>query len=92
VSHVGPDDPPVLTLHGTRDERVDFRHAEIIDAALEKAGVASVLVPVVGAGHSIPRPPELLERVANFWNRHLCDEPVEISTIPIEAPAATAVP
>jgi hypothetical protein len=54
--------------------------------------VTSFLVPVVGAGHSIPRPPELLERVANFWNRHLCDEPVEISTIPIEAPAATAVP
>jgi acetyl esterase/lipase len=92
VAHVSADDPPVLTLHGTRDERVDFRHAEIIDAALRKAGVTSFLVPVVGAGHSIPSPPELLERVANFWNRHLCDEPVEISTIPIEAPAATAVP
>jgi acetyl esterase/lipase len=96
VAHVSADDPPVLTLHGTRDERVDFRHAEIIDAALGKAGVTSFLVPVVGAGHSIPRPPELLERVANFWNRHLRDEPVELSATsieaPIEAPAATAEP
>jgi hypothetical protein len=58
--------------------------------------VTSFLVPVVGAGHSIPRPPELLERVANFWNRHLRDEPVELSATsieaPIEAPAATAEP
>jgi dipeptidyl aminopeptidase/acylaminoacyl peptidase len=92
VFYVDGDDPPVLTVHGTRDETVDFRHAEIIDAALDEAGVTSLLVPVVGAGHSIPRPPELLDRVAGFWRRHLRDEPAEISTAPIEAPAAAAAP
>ena len=92
ATYASADDPPVLTLHGTRDERVDFRHAEIIDAALKKVGATSLLVPVVGAGHAIPRPPELLTRVANFWSRHLRGAPAEISTAPIEAPAAAAAP
>jgi len=88
VTYVSKDSPPVLTVHGTKDLRVDFKQAEIIDAALKKAGATSLLVPVVGAGHGIPSPPELKARVMQFWDRYLRDVPGEISTAPIE-PRAT---
>ena len=92
VTYVSKDSPPVLTLHGTKDLRVDFKQAEIIDAALKKAGATSYLVPVVNAGHGIPKPPELQKRVQQFWNRYLRDVPAEISTTPIEVPPAPAAP
>ncbi len=85
VTYVSKESPPVLTLHGTKDLRVDFKQAEIIDAALKKAGATSFLVPVVGAGHGIPSPPELRARVKLFWDRYLHDVPGDISTAPIEA-------
>lgn len=92
VTHVTKESSPVLTLHGTKDQRVDFRHAEILDETLTKAGATSLLVPVVGAGHSIPKTPELLARVQRFWNRYLRGVPADIPTTPIEAPAAAGVP
>jgi dipeptidyl aminopeptidase/acylaminoacyl peptidase len=88
VTYVSKDSPPVLTVHGTKDLRVDFKQAEIIDAALKKAGAASFLVPVVGAGHGIPSPPELKAREKQFWDRYLRGMPGEISTAPI-GPVAT---
>jgi len=88
VTYVSKDSPPVLTVHGTKDLRVDFKQAEIIDAALKKAGAASYLVPVVGAGHGIPSPPELKAREKQFWDRYLRGVPGEISTAPI-GPVAT---
>lgn len=92
VTYVTRDSPPVLTLHGTKDLRVDFKQAEIIDAAYKKAGAASFLVPVVDAGHAIPTPPELLSLEQRFWDRYLRGVPAEIATTPIGGEAGRAAP
>lgn len=88
VTYVTRDSPPVLTLHGTKDLRVDFKQAEIIDAAYKKARAASFLVPVIDAGHALPTPPEVQTLEQRFWDRYLRDVPAEISTTPI-GPDAT---
>ncbi len=51
VKRVKKSAPPVLTLHGTADKTVSFRHAEALDAALKSQGVPSELLPVAGVGH-----------------------------------------
>lgn len=51
VTYVTPDDPPVLTVHGTDDRTVPYDQAVRIDAALRKAGVPSTLVTIEGGGH-----------------------------------------
>ncbi len=82
VTYVTPDDPPFLTLHGTKDERVDFKHAERIHAALQKAGVPSLFIPITDGGHGFHHP-QLAARIAAFFDRHLRGMKVEISTEPL---------
>ena len=45
-------DPPVLIVHGRRDEVVPFAHAAELEARLRAAGVRTVFVPIDGVGHS----------------------------------------
>jgi acetyl esterase/lipase len=51
ASHVTPDDPPVLLMHGDADTTVPFDQAELMESVLRKAGVATKLVRVPGGGH-----------------------------------------
>jgi acetyl esterase/lipase len=51
VSHVTSDDPPFLLIHGDADKIVPFSQSEIMQAALEKAGVPVKLIRVPGGGH-----------------------------------------
>lgn len=51
VTYVTPNDPPVLTVHGTLDRTVPYDQAVRMDAALVKAGVPSYFVTVKDAGH-----------------------------------------
>lgn len=51
ITHVTPDDPPILLIHGDQDRTVPFEQAEVMYAALEGAGVEAKLVRVPGAGH-----------------------------------------
>ncbi|QDT14290.1 alpha/beta hydrolase [Alienimonas californiensis] len=53
VQYVDPDDPPVLTLHGTADPIVPFDQAERLHAALKTAGVANELIPVQDGTHGL---------------------------------------
>jgi len=82
VTYVTPDDPPFLTLHGTKDERVDFAHAQRIDAALTKAGVPSLLIAITDGGHGFHNP-QMFDRVTKFFDRHLRSMNVEISAEPL---------
>jgi dipeptidyl aminopeptidase/acylaminoacyl peptidase len=59
VSFVTPDDPPILIVHGDADRTVPIEHAQALEAALKKAGVAVELDvikdgthAVAGAGHA----------------------------------------
>lgn len=88
VTYVTADDPPFLTLHGTKDERVDFAHAERIHQALTAAGVASILIPVMDGGHGISHP-DVSERLDSFFDRNLRGMSVEIPRAAL-TPSATA--
>jgi acetyl esterase/lipase len=51
VTHVTPDAPPFLLVHGTADWLVPFAQSEQLHRALTAAGVDARLVPVDGAMH-----------------------------------------
>jgi acetyl esterase/lipase len=51
LSFVRPGVPPILTIHGDADPTVPYTHAQRLQAALEKAGVAHQLITVPGGKH-----------------------------------------
>ncbi|MFC7571655.1 alpha/beta hydrolase family protein [Klenkia terrae] len=51
MTHVTPQAPPFLLVHGTADWLVPYEQSEILHAALTAAGVPATLVPVEGALH-----------------------------------------
>jgi len=51
ITHVTPDAPPFLLVHGTRDWLVPYAQSEQLHAALTAVGVDCRLVPVEGAEH-----------------------------------------
>ena len=76
VSHVSADDPPVLLIHGDADEVVPYKNAEVMQAALEKAGVPVDLLRVPGAGHgpTFPgavNPPDYVGAMIEWFDRYL---------------------
>lgn len=85
VSHVTRDDPPFVTFHGTQDKRVAYLHAEGIHAALTKAGVPTLLVPIMDGGHSSVSHPEVMKRSKAFFDLHLRGIKGEVDTKPIPA-------
>jgi len=76
VTHVTADDPPVLLIHGDADEVVAYKNAEVMQAALEKAGVPVDLLRVPGAGHgpTFPgavNPPDYIGAMVAWFDRYL---------------------
>lgn len=43
--------PPILTIHGDRDQLVPYSHAVRLHEALDKAGVQNTLLTIPGGGH-----------------------------------------
>jgi dipeptidyl aminopeptidase/acylaminoacyl peptidase len=58
ISHVTPDDAPILIYHGDADELVDVRQARALDRALTRAGVAHELIILPGADHGQLKQPQ----------------------------------
>ncbi len=85
VTYVSKDDPPFITFHGAADKRVAFANAEAIHAALTKAGVPSLLVPITDGGHGSVGHPEVMKRAKEFFALHLRGVKAEIDTTPITA-------
>lgn len=84
VTYVTKDDPPILTMHGTKDAIVPIAQARILDEAMKKAGADSTLVVVEGGGHGFGGQ-EVFARVRAFFARHLRGREVEVSAEPIGA-------
>ncbi len=53
VTHLSPDDPPVLWMHGAEDRTVPYNQALVLEKVLQEAGVAHELITVEGAGHGL---------------------------------------
>jgi acetyl esterase/lipase len=51
LTYVRKDLPPILTIHGDADTLVPVAHARRLQEALQKAGAASELLILPGAGH-----------------------------------------
>jgi acetyl esterase/lipase len=82
VTWITKDDAPFFTAHGTKDTLVPFAQAQELHGALEKSGVESHLVAMVGAGHGFANP-ELNQRIKSFLDEHLRGVAGEVSSEPI---------
>ncbi len=51
ITHVSPDDPPTLSLHGTADPLVPYGQSVALHEALASARVSNRLVTVESGGH-----------------------------------------
>jgi acetyl esterase/lipase len=58
VAFLDPDDPPVLIIHGTDDQRVPFASAERLVSECERVGARYEFLPLQGGGHGGARNPE----------------------------------
>ncbi|MBX7210866.1 MAG: alpha/beta hydrolase [Verrucomicrobiaceae bacterium] len=85
LTYVSKDDPPFITFHGDADKRVAYANAGAIHAALQKAGVRSLLVPITGGGHGSVNHPDVMKRAKVFFDRHLRGVAGEIDVTPITA-------
>ncbi len=76
VSHVTPDDPPILLIHGDKDDVVPYDQSVNFAKKLSQAGVPSKLIRVPGAGHgpSFPgaeEPADIGSWAAEWFGSHL---------------------
>jgi dipeptidyl aminopeptidase/acylaminoacyl peptidase len=85
TTYVSKDDPPFLLIHGTNDPAVPFNQSELLAAALQKAGVEALLVPVTGGGHGNFATPAVPERLRQFFDKHLLGKDIIVATTPIAA-------
>ncbi len=86
VTHISKGDAPFFTAHGTKDPLVPFAQAEELHAALQKAGVPSLLQEMTNGGHGF-QSPVLDERVKQFLDLHLRKIITEIQSTPINVTA-----
>lgn len=70
ITYITPDDPPLMTVHGTKDTLVPFEQATEFRDALRQAGVPHVLLTATDGGHVFVHP-EVLVRERLFFEKWL---------------------
>jgi acetyl esterase/lipase len=71
ITHVSPDDPPTLIIHGDRDFLVPIQQAEIIVDKLKSAGVEAKLVVKKGEAHGWNDWHKDMAIIADWFDGHL---------------------
>jgi len=68
IHYVKAGAPPVLLIHGEKDDKVPLDQSRDLEAALDKAGVRNELFVVPGAGHDGPAfaSPQVQKKVLSF--------------------------
>jgi acetyl esterase/lipase len=68
LTYVGSGNPPVLILHGDKDDIVPYAQSQRLHALLDQAHVKNQFITVKGAGHDGPmfETPEIQEKVVSF--------------------------
>jgi acetyl esterase/lipase len=67
LTYVRPGLPPVLTIHGDKDDVVPYAHAVRLRDALDKVKVPNRLVTVSGGGHGMFAQPEYETAYREIW-------------------------
>lgn len=70
INHADKNDPPSLIVHGTADDLVNVRQAQMLYDKLKEVGASTELLLVEGAGHGI-RDKAAYEKIAAFFDQHL---------------------
>jgi acetyl esterase/lipase len=73
-SHIGPDSPPVLLIHGTEDSIVPIASSQRFYDALMAENVDATFITVQGVGHDFEQMtsvPEVTEALIAFFDRTL---------------------
>lgn len=71
VTHVTPEDPPTILLHGDADKAVPLQQSRRLIDRLNETGVAARLVVREGKGHAWPGWEAESELVAEWFDAHL---------------------
>jgi len=71
ITHVSPDDPPTLIIHGDADKLVPIQQAETFLARLKAAGVATELVVKPEAKHGWKNLHDDMTIIADWFDEHL---------------------
>jgi acetyl esterase/lipase len=71
VSHVTPDDPPTLIIHGDADRLVPLQQSEEIIDLLKKAKIETNLIIKKGAGHGWIGLDKDETQLADWFDKHL---------------------
>lgn len=74
INSVTADDAPALLIHGDKDTEVPLEHSEKMEIALKGANVATKLVRVPGAGHTMIPNPEKVDyasEMVRWFDAHL---------------------
>ncbi len=68
MTYVNPENPPVLILHGDKDDLVPYGQSQKLRTRLDEAGVRNDLITVKGAGHDGPmfETPDIQEKILSF--------------------------
>ncbi len=71
ISHVTPDDPPTLIIHGDADRLVPLQQSEVMIEQLKKAKIESNLIVKKGAGHGWIGLEKDISQLADWFDKHL---------------------
>ncbi len=71
ITYVTKDAPPFLIIHGDRDPLVPHHQSELLEAALNKAGVPVTFYTVKGGGHGGFKDPNVPKLTRQFFEKHL---------------------
>jgi len=75
LTHMSPQAPPTLLIHGTVDDKVPVRQADALAKAIEGVGVPCVYERIEGWGHAMDRAQPVFDYCAcamdRFFERHL---------------------
>lgn len=67
ISFVSRDDPPIMQVHGNKDDIVPIEHAQRMNEQLKSTGVKSELVVVEGGNHGVAGAgPQVSEKATAF--------------------------
>ena len=72
INFVSQDDPPIMQLHGDKDDKVPIEHARNMHERLKGVGVKTELVIIEGANHGVARAlPQVAKRAVSFVREQL---------------------